>query len=127
MDNNQKGNMAFPRGNESHPDNFRDAGYDIYVEKILAVIDIDADLPDGLIEKVMQRKESVKIDKPSGFDALKYLQIAAVLAAGIFIGILLGKNADVNTFRQKKSREDKALIELRNEHYLSDDYTFGRL
>jgi hypothetical protein len=126
MDNNQKGNTNFLEGTgkKTRPE-FSEI--DIRIEEILAVLDIDAEIPDGLIENVMQKKEAVKIDTSSGFDLSKYLQIAAVLVGGIFIGILLGKNADINSFNKKQSRDNHALMELREKHHLSEDYTFGRL
>ena len=60
-------------------------------------------------------------------NGVEYIQIAAVLAAGIFLGVLLGKHADINSFNSKQSRENHALIELREKMHLSDDYSFGRL
>lgn len=128
MGNNRKGNKGFSKetGKKGQPAivAFNEAG--VQARGILAVLDMDVEVPDGLIEKVMQKMGSVKIDTPSGFDFFKYLQIAAVLVGGIFLGILLGKNADINSFNKKQSREDHALLELREKHHLSEDYTFGR-
>jgi predicted small integral membrane protein len=129
MDNYQKGNTNFLEGagkeTRSEYPEFNDL--EIQVEEILAVLDLDTEIPDNLIESVMQKKEAVKIAASSGFDLSKYLQIAAVLVGGMFIGILLGKNADVNSFNKKQSRDNHALMELREKHHLSEDYTFGRL
>ena len=128
MDNSQKGNKGFLKGTgkKNQPGDSRFMDRAMQVDEIMAVLDLDVEIQDGIIEKVMQKKETVKIDKPSGFDFSKLLQIAAVLVGGIFLGILLGKNADINSFHKKQSREKQALIQLREKHHLSEDYTFGR-
>ena len=129
MNNNQKTNSIFSEetGKISLPTESELNEQDIWVEKVLAVIDIDVELPDGLIEKVMQKKETVKIDKSFGFDFSKYLQIAAVLVAGIFLGVLLGSNADINSFNKEQSDKDRAVKELSERYHMADDYSFGRL
>lgn len=126
MDNNQKVNRSI--SDDKNRELANQAGLTVSeAENVLAVLDLEVDVPDGLTEKVIQNWESVKIDTPSGFDFIKYLQLAAVLVGAMFFGVLLGKNADVHSFNKKHSREDHALMELRDKHHLSEDYTFGKL
>ena len=129
MDNNQKVNSIFSgkNGKNSQASKADLNEQNNWVEEIMAVMEMEVELPDGIVEKVMQKKERVKIDKTSGFDFFKYLQIAAVLAAGMFLGVLLGSNADINSFNKEKSDKDRAVMELCEKYHITDDYSFGRL
>jgi hypothetical protein len=128
MGNNQKVDMNFPGSNNDGTPNAGGTGSDVaFVDEAMALLDLNVEVPDGLIDRVVQNLELVKIDTPSGFDFFKYFQIAAVLVGAMFLGVLLGKHADIGKLHKKHSRQDQALIELREKHHLSEDYTFGKL
>jgi hypothetical protein len=59
------------------------------------------------------------------FDPDKYLQLAAVVVAGILIGVLLGKNADSTLFLTKV-KKDKALSEFIEYNHFRDDNSLYR-
>jgi hypothetical protein len=99
----------------------------LQVEEILAILDVDSVVPDGLVDKVINRKESFPGKNHFTFDFSKYLQIAVVFAAAISIGILMGKNADIASFRKNQDKKEKALIELRARYHLTNTDSFGRL
>jgi hypothetical protein len=124
MNNNQKENSSLSFKNKSDE---QQIALDLRVLEILATLEIDAEIPDGLVEKVVNKKDSVFVKKPSKFDFSKYLQIAAVFAAAICVGVVMGKNADINSFHKKQNKENQALIELREKLHLSDINSFGRL
>ncbi len=126
--NNQKGNSHFSKrlDKNTQPKNSDMDNLDFRVEEILAILDINTEVPDDLIETVIKEKESVHIEKPIKFDFSKYLQIAAVFAAAVLIGVLMGKNADINSFNLKQNREKQTLIELRERYHLSDKSSFYR-
>ncbi|WP_321372718.1 hypothetical protein [uncultured Draconibacterium sp.] len=95
------------------------------VDNFLDVLDFMTPVPDELIEKVMQKKDGINRVSNRSIDFSKYFQIAVVFVAAILIGVLMGKNAN-NVFAQKKENTDnKALIELREIHHLSETNSFG--
>ncbi len=124
MNNNQIKNSELQKkfGIESDQNTF-----DLLADKLLASLDIDAVVPVGLVDKVIDKKEFVSVERRSPFDFSKYLQIAAVFAAAICVGIVMGKHADLGSFNKKQIRKEQALIELRERHHLSDVNSFGRL
>ncbi|WP_346861053.1 hypothetical protein [uncultured Draconibacterium sp.] len=108
-------------------DNLSDNNISMQVEEIMDVLDVDSVIPDGLVDRVIDRKESFAVKNHFNFDFSKYLQIAVVFAAAISIGILMGKNADIASFRKNQDKKEKALIELRERYHLTNNDSFGRL
>ena len=88
------------------------------INQTLDILDIPVEVPDGLVEKVLQRKQSVVIRPVKTIDYHKYLQLAAVIAVGIFLGVFLGSHADTGLFISKKTKKDKAMIEYLEKHHL---------
>lgn len=126
MNNKQKGNISNSDQN-AKKDASENTILATKVDQILEVLDVEVEIPDGLVDKVMEKKDSIQVSKPNRFDFSKYLQIAAVLIAAVMLGVLLGKNADVDSFNKKESRQNKALIQLKEEYHLSESHSFGRL
>jgi hypothetical protein len=126
MNNNQKENTGNSEKNVKQT-TFNDAVLETTIDQILAVLDTEVEVPEGLVDKVIKEKNSIKLSAGNRFDFSKYLQIAAVLIAAVLLGVLLGKNADVNSFQKKQSQQNKALLELKDKHHLSENYSFGRL
>ena len=98
-------------------------------EAILSILDQQVEIPENLVNKTVDQSSlaNINIGASSKFSFLKYFQVAAVLTAAMFLGALLGKNADIHAFDKKGKRDKQALIEFRKQHHLSDDYTFGKL
>ena len=91
------------------------------ISETISILDEDVDLPMGLTENVM--KGISRMEVPQGrvpIDLNKYLQLAAVVAVGIFLGVMLGSRADKQIFLSKKYKKEKALIEYRESHHLSE-------
>jgi len=91
------------------------------INETISILDEEIDIPVGLTENVM--KGISRMEFPQGralIDLNKYLQLAAVVAVGIFLGVLLGSRADKQIFLSKKDKKEKALIEYRESHHLSD-------
>lgn len=97
------------------------------IERVMALLDDPIEVPSGLTEKILQKKNNIKSVPHFIFDIQKYLQIAAVLAAAVFLGVLLGQNANSNLFVSKKQKKDKALIEFRESLLLKNDNSFYKL
>lgn len=93
----------------------------------MSLLDEEVTVPDDLVEKTVRRKTMLQVPKPSPFDYSKYLQIAAVLTAAIFLGVLLGRNANPGFLVSKKIKKDKALIEYRESLLLNNNNSFYKL
>jgi hypothetical protein len=97
------------------------------IERVMSTLDDPIEVPEGLTEKTLQAKSKIKFPSKPRFDYSKYLQIAAVLAIGIFLGVFLGRNANSGLLVSKKHKKDKALIEYRESHLLDNDNSFYKL
>jgi hypothetical protein len=97
------------------------------IDRLMTMLDEDIEIPVGLVEKTLQKKTTIKFPVKPGIDYSKYLQIAAVLAAGVFLGAFLGRNANSDLLASKKHRKDKALIEFRESHLLDNQNSFYKL
>jgi hypothetical protein len=102
---------------------------DLYgkISETMNTLDEQVEIPSGLTERVVQRINWSYV-KPvrRSFDFNKYLQLAAVVAFGIFLGVLLGSRANPKLFLSKKEKKERALIEYRDSHHLNDQSTLFR-
>ena len=87
----------------------------------MLTLDIDVDLPDGLLQKTLQKKQQLSIPKAKHREIGKYIQIAAVLAAGIFLGAFLGTNANGNLLNSKRDKKDRAYQTFKENHHLTNN------
>jgi len=122
MNSKQKENSNLKLESESL---FNNSDIDAQIDDILSILDMQVHVPDGLVEKVIRRKNGLKKHPASKIDFTKYLQIAVVLAAAILIGIVMGRNASSSLLLSKKNQQKRALIELRNQYHISDFNAFG--
>ncbi|MFY9152028.1 MAG: hypothetical protein WAO52_08440 [Prolixibacteraceae bacterium] len=97
------------------------------IDLVMSILDEQVEVPADLAEKTIQKKTTTLFTEKPRFDYSKYLQIAAVLAIGIFLGIFLGKNANLDFLASKKYKKEKALIEYRESHLLYDSNSFYKL
>ena len=97
------------------------------ISRVMALLDEQVEIPSGLKEKTLQKKNTIIMSVQPVFDIQKYLQIAAVLAVVVFLGVLLGKNANSDLLVSKKQKKDKALIEYRESLLLKNDNSFYKL
>ena len=97
------------------------------INQTMAILDEEVEIPSGLTEKVLLRKSKMAIIPgiPT-IDLSKYLQLAAVIATGIFLGVLLGSHANTGLFLSKKGEKNKALIEYRESHHLNNQNSIYR-
>lgn len=98
------------------------------ISETMAILDEKVDVPSGLTEKMMSRIKGMPIPQVrKSFDLNKYLQLAAVVTAGIFLGVLLGTRANPDIFLSKKDKKERALIEYRESHHLNDQGNINSL
>ena len=97
------------------------------IDLTMSILDESFEIPANLVEKTIQRKATLAFPVKSGHDYSKYLQIAAVFAVGIFLGVFLGRNADIGFLASKKHKKDKALIEFKESYFLDNKNSFYKL
>ncbi len=124
MNIKQKENSSLKNESESK-NQFKDI--DMLADEILSILDLQVSVPDDLVNKVIQKKNRMDVKPAYNFDFSKYLQIAVVFIAAIMIGVLMGKNANTILKQKRQNSEKSALIQLRDQHHLSDYNTFGKL
>ncbi|HCR92314.1 MAG TPA: hypothetical protein DIW50_18085 [Prolixibacteraceae bacterium] len=90
------------------------------INQCMSLLDENVEVPEDLVAKTLRKMKDVKFPPRPGIDYSKYLQLAAVIVAGIFLGIVLGRNANTELFLSKKGKKDRALIEYRESHHLSE-------
>lgn len=82
-------------------------------------LDLSVEVPAGLAERILEAKRQIKPSKIRRIDFSLITQVAAVLVAGIFLGITLGKHSNPNLLMSKESRKHQSLVEFRNDHYFN--------
>ncbi|MDX9882193.1 MAG: hypothetical protein RBS73_09010 [Prolixibacteraceae bacterium] len=75
------------------------------IDQCMSLLDEKVQVPEDLAAKILRRVRDVKFPAPPATDYSKYLQLAAVVAAGIFLGVVLGRNADGDFFLSKKGKK----------------------
>ena len=96
---------------------------DQMVNTCMHLLDEEFQVPDNLTEKILANRPQIDTVKIRRMNFAVYAQIAAVLVIGVFIGIVLGKNADTDLLSYKTKKE-KSLIEYRASHNLFVDHTY---
>lgn len=91
------------------------------VNATVSLLDLPVEVPEGLIRKVDIRKDII-IGRRKRLDVAGILQFSTVIAAGILLGIVLGRNANIRTLISKHSKKTESLIEYREKHHLNTDY-----
>ncbi len=94
------------------------------VETTLSILDEEFQVPENLTDKILSHCTNIKPHRKVRKNLAVYLQIAAVLAAGVFLGVVLGKNADTNLFTSKENKKNRSLIEYKISHHLLVDRAY---
>ena len=72
------------------------------VSHTMALLDLDVTVPEGLSARLLSGVDQVNIPKPRRMNASVYLQIAAAVLFGVFIGHRFGKIATTNIPKGKQ-------------------------
>ncbi len=96
------------------------------VNETMSLFDAEVEIPEGIVDAIMAKKEKVSVHNAVKLTFSSYLQISLIVVAGIFLGFILGKNADTSVFQSSKARLHHSLIEFREVHHLNiDESTFS--
>lgn len=93
------------------------------VDATMNILDEDFQVPENLTDKIMSNRPQIKQPRVRKLNFAVYAQIAAVIAAGVFLGVVLGKNANTNLLSSKEAKKHQSLIEYKISHHLSVDRT----
>ena len=94
------------------------------VESTMSILNEEFHIPKNLTDKIMAKRPQIQQPKIRKFNYAVYAQIAAVIAAGVFMGVMLGKNADTGLLLSKETKKQRSLIEYRDSHHLNIDHTY---
>ena len=97
---------------------------DNHINDVFSLLDAQAEVPQGMVAKILQKKNELPVKFSLKRDFAIILQIACVAIAGIFIGIILGKNSNPNILMSKNTERTKTLIEYKNSHHFTVDSDF---
>lgn len=91
------------------------------------ILDMDiVEVPDGFSDRVMNRLPH-KVRKIRRWSYAEMMQLAAVLLIGVFIGMVLGRNADLRLMQSAKTKKVNSLIELKERYHLDQKQTDFRM
>ncbi len=93
------------------------------VDKAMNILDEDFQVPENLVDQILRNRS--KNSKQARSKRISYsfvTQIAAVLAIGVFLGIVLGKNADSKVFLSKEDKKHQSMMDYKESHHLTVDF-----
>jgi len=89
------------------------------VNNTMSILDHTIDVPEGILEAILIKKSKLKIHKVRKRNLSGFAQLAAVLLLGIFMGHMLGKNANTRVFL----RNQESLNKYYEMHHLNVDHS----
>lgn len=91
------------------------------VNNTMSVLDQNFEASDDLINKILLKKRNKRIQVPrvKKTRLSMYAQFAALILVGVFLGIILGKNAEIKLLTSKMNTKSKSLIEFREAHHIA--------
>ena len=94
------------------------------LDDAFSILELSADVPENMAEKIIRKKNDLPKITSLKRDLSMILQIACVVIAGIFLGIVLGKNSNTQLIMGKSSERTKSLIEYRDSHHFTVNPNF---
>ena len=70
------------------------------VNNTMSILDHTIDVPEGLLEALLVKKSKLKTHKVRKLNLSGFAQLAAVFLLGVFMGHMLGKNADTRVLHK---------------------------
>lgn len=64
------------------------------VNNTMSILDHSIDVPEGMLEAILIKKSKLKTHEVRKWNLSGFVQLAAVLLLGVFMGHMLGKNAN---------------------------------
>lgn len=94
---------------------------DIYsrVNNTMSILDHTIDVPEGLVEAILIEKSNLKTHKVRKWNLSGYAQLAAAIFIGVFMGHILGKNANTRLLLKKH----ESMIQYYEMHHLNVDHS----
>lgn len=89
------------------------------VDEVMSLLDTEFEISEHIAASILSKKKSITPRKTFHFTVSSYLQISLIVISGIFLGFVLGKNANTSILQSDKSKYHKSLIELREMYHLN--------
>ena len=82
-------------------------------DEVLALLDLEAPVPEGLAARIMNRKGTIQLPRVSRLNISTLVQVAAALLFGVFIGHQFGK---LVKDQPPKLKQDSATLYFKAHH-----------
>jgi len=92
---------------------------DTRVNHTMSILDHSMDVPEGMIEAILKKKRKLGTRKVGRWGLSGYVQLTAAILLGIFMGYMLGKNANTGLLFNKHKSFNK-YYEI---YHLNPDYS----
>lgn len=79
------------------------------VNETMTVLDDFHEVPGSLSASILKKKGNIQIEKLKRINFSSYIQIAAAIVFGVFIGHQFGKNANTHSLKSQKDPIDQYL------------------
>lgn len=89
------------------------------VNNTISLLDHSIDIPEGMLEAILVKKTKLNTHNVRKWNLSGFAQLAAVLFLGVFMGHMLGKNANTRVILKK----NEALIKYQELHHLNVDHS----
>ncbi len=89
------------------------------VNNTMSVLDHTIDVPEGLVKAILLKKGKLRTYKVRKRNLSGYIQLAAAIFTGIFMGYMLGKNANTRLSPNKH----ESIMKYYEMHHLNIDYS----
>jgi len=89
------------------------------VNNTMSILDHTIDIPEGMVEAILIKKGKLRPHKVRKLNLSGYTQLAAVLILGVFMGHMLGKNADTSVLH----KNDESLTKYYEMYHLNVDHS----
>ena len=91
------------------------------VDATMKILDDEILVPENLTDKILSNRPQIQQTRIRKINFAVYAQIAAVIIAGIFLGVVLGTNANSDMWMSKESKKQRYLAEYQTSHHLTVD------
>ena len=92
------------------------------VDSIMDLLDRPVEIPTDLNQKIRITKKDIITGKKRAWDFVGALQFTTVIIAGVLLGVVLGKNANIKMLITKNEKKTESLIEYKEKHHLNTEH-----
>ena len=91
------------------------------INETMQILEEPVEVPASLYKNIIAKQELTLTEKRKQKDVSLILQFSTVMAAAVFLGIILGFHANTQVLLSKNQKKNEALIEFREIHHMNVD------